>query len=383
MVGRSRRWLMVSLSLLALASSASGAKASDEDPGSTYRVGGNKGSTAYDATITTNQRGVWIEVHARQTTHRWTSGPGDGGSDPGGSRPISTGGGGQPGGPSGRVGGTSGGDIRRSWYDPQRGYFSQTRDGRVYSLEGVDLGRDAVSPGGWFDRERRWHPNAVPMAFRVDGEFNGIVWVPSGLDPTSLRWGAPGDDGPGDARGPNAAGRSINVREIALDILDHLPLPDLRLEMNPALGLVSMPAWFWVEGYDGQPFSGGRTVSLPPEVGPEVPTSEVPASDRRRQPTSLTIEVVVRPGNYEWSFGDGATLTARSLGRRYPQPSDIQHTYEYSSLGQPSGFPVSLTVDFAAEFRVNGGAPEPLPGMRRTYQSGYRVQEVQAVLTTR
>jgi hypothetical protein len=357
--------------------------AADEDHGTNIVLGGTVGRTSYDATITTNQRGVWIQVQARQITHRWTSGPGDAGSNPGGGRPISTGSGGQPGGTGGRAGGTSGGDIHRSWYDPQRGYFSQTRDGRVYSLEGVHIGSDAGAPGGWFDRGRRSHPNTVPMAFRVDGEFHGIVWVPDGVDQSRVRWGAPGDDGPGDVGGPVLTGRSVNVREIALDILDHLPLPDLRPQMNPTLGLVSMPAWFWIEGYDGQPFGGARTVSLPPEVGSEVPTSEVPAGDRRRQPTSLTIEVVVRPSNYEWSFGDGATMTTRSLGRRYPQPSDIQHTYDYSSLGHPGGFPLSLTVDFAAEFRVNGRAPEPLPGMRRTYQSGYRVQEIQAVLTTR
>jgi hypothetical protein len=381
MVRRSRCWLMVSLSFVILASSASSVQAS-EDPGSSYTVGGNKGSTAYDATITTSQRGVWIEVHARQTTHRWTDGPADGSGMPGSSQPISTSSSAQPGGSSGRASGPSGGDIRRSWYDPQRGYFSQTRDGRVYSLEGADIGHDAAAPSGWFDRERRWHPNAVPMAFRVDGEFEGIVWVPDGTDPTALRWGTPGDNEPGNAGGSGSGGRSVNAREIALDILDHVPLPDLRLEMNPALGLVSMPAWFWVEGYDGQPFGGARTVSLPPEVGPEVPTSEVPVGDPRRQPTSLTIEVQVRPGNYEWSFGDGTTMTTRSLGRRYPQPSDIQHTYEYSSLKHPTGFPLSLTVDFTAEFRVNGRGPEPLPSMRRTYQSSFRVQEIQAVLTT-
>jgi hypothetical protein len=357
--------------------------AADDDEGSPVRLRGNRGTTSYDASITTSQRGVWIEVQARQSTHRWTSGPTDGSGTPGGSRPVSTGGGGQPGSSVGRVGGTSGGDIRRSWYDPQRGHFSQTRDGRVYSLEGVDIGRDAGSPGGWFDRERRWHPNSVPMAFRVDGEFHGIVWVPDGTNPGDLRWGTPPDDQPGNARSPGAAGRSINVREIALSILDHLPLPEIQLQANPALGLVSMPAWFWLEGYDGQPFGGARTVSLPAEVGPEVPVSEVPANDRRRQPSSLTIEVQVRPTRYEWSFGDGATLTTRSLGRRYPQESDIQHTYEYSSLGFPNGFPLRLSVEFAAEFRVNGQAPEPLPSMRRTYETGYRVQEVQAVLATR
>lgn len=70
-----------------------------------------------------------------------------------------------------------------------------------------------------------------------------------------------------------------------------------------------------------------------------------------------------------------------SLGQRYPAPSDIQHTYEHSSLGRPAGFAVRLTVEFAAGYRVNGGAAQRLPGLRRTYETGYAVQEVQPVLT--
>jgi hypothetical protein len=371
------------LTLLLLGSLTAYALAADDDDGSSVSLRGNRGQTSYDARITTNQRGVWIEVEARQTTHRWTSGPTDDGGQPVGGPPVGTGVGGQPGGSGGQGGGTSGSDIRRSWYDPQRGYFSQTRDGRVYNLGAVDLGSDAVGPGGWFDRERRWHPDAVPMAFRVDGEFQGIVWVPAGSNPDDLHWGTPPDGQPGNAGSPGGAGRSVNVREIALTILDHLPLPEIQLQANPTLGLVSLPAWFWLEGYDGQPFGGARTVSLPPEVGPDVPVSDVPASDPRRQPSSLSIAVQVQPTRYEWSFGDGATLTTRSLGQRYPQDSDIQHTYEYSSLGLSDGFPLRLTVEFAAEFRVNGRSPESLPSMRRTYTAGYRVQEIQAVLTTR
>ena len=89
------------------------------------------------------------------------------------------------------------------------------------------------------------------------------------------------------------------------------------------------------------------------------------------------------PSGYDWDFGDGRSQTARTLGRRYPEESDIKHTYEYSSLRFPEGFPIRLTVEFSAEFRVNGGPPEGLPPIRRTYESGYRVQEVEPVLVGR
>ena len=42
-----------------------------------------------------------------------------------------------------------------------------------------------------------------------------------------------------------------------------------------------------------------------------------------------------------------------------------------------------LTVEFTAQYRVNGGAPQALPPIRRTYETRYRVQEVQPVLTAR
>ena len=39
------------------------------------------------------------------------------------------------------------------------------------------------------------------------------------------------------------------------------------------------------------------------------------------------------------------------------------------------------TVEFAAEFRVNGGGPQALPPIRHTYETDFRVQELQPVLT--
>ena len=59
----------------------------------------------------------------------------------------------------------------------------------------------------------------------------------------------------------------MNVREIALTILDHLPLPEIQLQTNPTLGLVSLPAWFWLEGYDGQPFGGARASGTNDKAG--------------------------------------------------------------------------------------------------------------------
>jgi hypothetical protein len=150
----------------------------------------------------------------------------------------------------------------------------------------------------------------------------------------------------------------VDPRVLALDVLQHIPLPNVQIGMNPRLGLVAMPGWFWAEGYNGQPFGGSATVG------------------------GFTGAVQVQPTSYTWSFGDGSTLVSSDLGQPYPAESDIQHTYQYSSLHYPDGFPVRLTIQFAASYSVNGGPAEPLSTMERTYATSYRVQELQSILTS-
>jgi hypothetical protein len=175
----------------------------------------------------------------------------------------------------------------------------------------------------------------------------------------------------------------LDAHEVALDVLSRVPLPEIRIRINPGLGLVALPGWFWIEGYDNLPFGASRTVEVPPAAGPEVPLALVPANDPRRRGTSFTVDVRVTLTRYEWSFGDGGGAVTRSPGRAYPAESDIQHTYQFSSLGHPGGFPVSVAAEFGAEYRVDGGPAQSLAPVRRTYSSSYRVQEAQAVLVGR
>ena len=57
--------------------------------------------------------------------------------------------------------------------------------------------------------------------------------------------------------------------------------------------------------------------------------------------------------------------------------------WQRSSLHFPRGFPVHLTIQYAATYSVNGGAAAPLAAMSRTDAASYRVQELQSVLTNR
>jgi hypothetical protein len=182
---------------------------------------------------------------------------------------------------------------------------------------------------------------------------------------------------------PAGNGGSTDPYQVALNLLDHVPLPNVQINENPALGLVNLPGWFWISEYDGKPFGASQTVIVPPAVGPNVPITQVPANDPRRQSTSFTVSVEVWPTSYQWTFGDGASLATQSLGQSYPAQSDIQHVYQYSSLQTQSGFPIQVTVVFAAQYQVNGGAGQGLPPMSRTYTAAYQVQEAQSLLKSR
>ncbi|MGD9890187.1 MAG: hypothetical protein AB7U18_02690, partial [Dehalococcoidia bacterium] len=267
----------------------------------------------------------------------------------------------------------------RTWTDAT-GIHHETADGRQITLTPPMI--SSATRESW-ERQLQQHANEDPFLVYVNSEFGGLIWVPRSSSADDLHFGPPLTDGPLQVGALPGAGRAVDPREIALEVLRRLPLPDIQIRVNPTLGLVALPGWFWVEGYDGEPFGASQTVNVPPASGSEVPPDVVPPGDPRRRGGSFTVEVQVRPSRYEWSFGDGATLVSQSLGKPYPTQSDIQHTYEYSSLLLPSGFPVRLMVEFTAQYRINGGAPQGLPPLRRTYETSYRVQEVQPVLTGR
>jgi hypothetical protein len=145
---------------------------------------------------------------------------------------------------------------------------------------------------------------------------------------------------------------------VQASVLGIVPLPPVQVGANPDIGLVAMPAWFWVDGYDGSTLRGSRTLGL------------------------ITIEVEITPTGYRWSFGDGAVIETLSLGRPYPVESDLQHTYEQSSLSTGGSFDVGLDLTFSARYRVNSGPWLPLEPVVQSYTRAYPVQQLQSVLTS-
>lgn len=263
-----------------------------------------------------------------------------------------------------------------AWTD-ENGYHTMTSNGQMITVQSAHSDLHGTLPNYNWPIFQGQHPNATPYEVTVNGQFTQIIWVPNG---TTITFGTPPAGAPAQPAAVPASNGSLDPYQVALDAYAHVPLPQLQIKMNPALGLVALPGWFWIDGYDGKPFGTTRTVIVPPAVGPEVPASEVPLTDTRRLSSAFTVDVQVWATGYAWSFGDGGNLTTQSLGQRFPQESTIQHTYEHSSLAFPDGFPVRVTTTFEAEYRVNGGSPQPLPSIHQTYAATYPVQEIQPVL---
>jgi len=158
-----------------------------------------------------------------------------------------------------------------------------------------------------------------------------------------------------------------------------VPYPNIQIGVNPApLGLTGLPSWFWLQGYDGRPFGAGAHIDVPPRV-----PSSYPAGCPQPPGASLDVAVQFASSSFDWAFGDRlttSTLSTTSLGKPYPQQSDIRHTYEYTSLGQPNGFAVSVTVHFHAQYQANGGRWLAMPDVAKTYSREYQVQQAQSVL---
>jgi hypothetical protein len=198
----------------------------------------------------------------------------------------------------------------------------------------------------WFLKEAPKHPGEAPWVVRCDGGFIDVVWLPINTQPADVQI----------VVGP---GEPIDPVSIAAELRDHLPVPNITVGVNPGVGLVAVPSWFWVEGYDGAPIQTSETLG------------------------GTTVEVEISSTGYRWTFGDGATLETNSLGQRYPSVSEIQHAYEQSSLSSNGAFSVTVSINFSVQYRVNGGAWQALDPITRSFTSAYPVQQLQSILTGR
>jgi hypothetical protein len=182
-------------------------------------------------------------------------------------------------------------------------------------------------------------PNLLPYTLVCDGEAVGVVWLPA--------------EGGGDLSGPAI----LSPQEIAMQLREQIPIPNVTIGVNPDRGLVGVESWFWIDGYDGAPIN-----------------ESTDAFGRR-------VEVEALVERYEWSFGDGKTMKTESAGRPYPERSDVRHVYERSSLGYANGYTVEVGFSFSVRYRVDEGGWIDLPGIERVAESRYPIRESQAVIS--
>jgi hypothetical protein len=202
--------------------------------------------------------------------------------------------------------------------------------------------------------------------------------------------------------------------QVARSMFDQLELPSLRLNMNPRRGMVAVPTWFWVEGYNGDVIPLVDTLVFSREEchrlverddsGQAVLDDAGGPVTRRECQTisaSLTVELRVWPRTFVWSFGDSkgrviqcsdAANCPQGVGLPFTDvhtPSPIAHAYHWSSLGAnglADAYTVGLGITFGAQYRfsINGSSRDGWDGLAdRTlaWSASHQVQEAQAVLT--
>ncbi|MCW2854108.1 MAG: hypothetical protein JWM84_3772 [Nocardioides sp.] len=110
-----------------------------------------------------------------------------------------------------------------------------------------------------------------------------------------------------------------------------LALPPSQLVVQPPDGrtLVNFATNFYTES---EPFT--RTITL---LGQQV-------------------DLRIRPSAFGWRFGDGERLTSTSAGSPYPR---LEITHSYQDRG---GVRPAVDTTYSADWRVNGGAWQPVNG---------------------
>jgi hypothetical protein len=197
-------------------------------------------------------------------------------------------------------------------------------------------------------------------------------------------------------------------------MFDRLDLPDLRIGMNPRLGMVAVPTWFWVEGYNGGVIPLTDNLVISHEECRDVPqrdagglaaldASGAPAMRRECRTISDTLSVQVRVWSraFHWTFGDDHDQVVNcpelakcgvGVGLAFTNgqvPSPIAHAYRRSSLGvngSADAYSVGLAITFGAQYRFSingrsGGGWQGLDDRRLEWAASHRVQEAQGVLT--
>ena len=160
----------------------------------------------------------------------------------------------------------------------------------------------------------------------------------------------------------------------------------MALKSNPDPGVVAIPSWFWVAGYDGAPITHSKTQHASHtecRLLAGVPNC-------RTVDDSVTVNVRLTPTRYTWNFGDRRPGSVQSytpdkgLGRPYTDAthaSPVQWSYEFDSRDFADGFRINLTIAVAGAFQANGGSWQSLPAIEDNWTTGLVMRQVQTLIT--
>gem|GEM_PF-919216 len=169
--------------------------------------------------------------------------------------------------------------------------------------------------------------------YAPDGSYAGIVCVPT----VSA-----------------AAPAGSPAQQLAQQASSQQPWPNLVAGANPDVGVSGLNSWFWL---------GGGSANLPQATASAGP---------------LTVAVRASLADVIWDFGDGTRYdSGSSLGRPYPQQSDVTHLYQTDSYGLTGGYQLTVTLRFAVDYSINGGPWQALGTKARVYSRQYPVYQVQ------
>ena len=223
------------------------------------------------------------------------------------------------------------------------GYYS----GPVYTYEPIPNNQVLVPATIHFNGQ-----GAIIKPYNVNtqaacppGQTGYYVWGPTGQLVSTICVPDPTASG---SLPPGPAGA------LAQQASSQQPWPDLVVSMNPGTGVTGLPSWFWL---------GGGSPAIPPATA-------------TAGPLSVTVRATLT--DIVWDFGDGTQYdSGSSLGRAYPQQSDVLHAYQADTINLAGGYFVTVSIRFAVSYSVNGGPWTPMGMKARLYSQQYQVNQIQ------
>jgi len=198
---------------------------------------------------------------------------------------------------------------------------------------GVQLGNPGTDSGLATDTGNAGGPiGTYHQEPACDGVCSGLRTCPDGTVQTHSWIELPnGDITAGSYWCPSEGGAPAVTEDTVATAFRRIPLPPSTFSIQPPGGktLVNFETNFFTEER-----TLNRTVRL----------------------LGQRVELRIEAHSYTWRFGDGESITTDKPGAPYPR---LQVTHNYLQTGD---YGPALDITWVADYRVNGGAWQPVPG---------------------